>query len=352
MKINFLTTEISNKTGGAAYDEQFYRILCKVYPKVNVYDDNYFLGGKKAGFLKFCQIYSDCQDMLFDADYLIVNSRLYTRFLWIDKQTIKKKYPNLKIIIIHHHNDYMSHAGIKKFIHKKLELKMLRMAYELVVPNQYVAEELRVGHKIFNIVFLKTALDKRKYKTSRLNSKIVLFVGNVQQRKGLALGIRAFRYLYEKDHNYKFVIAGDYKKKDKYYKNLCRLIRRQNMERAITFLGRVDDGELDRLYASAELFLYPSLLEGYGLVIMEAMGRGVPVICFNNSAMPYTVKSGYNGIVVRNKDVKKMGMALVGLALNRKRKRKYQAGALATYHCAHSKAQLEQDMYAYMKEWD
>jgi glycosyltransferase involved in cell wall biosynthesis len=55
---------------------------------------------------------------------------------------------------------------------------------------------------------------------------------------------------------------------------------------SVTFVGWVGAGELEALYARADVFVLPSLQEGFGLPVLEAMGRGVPVACSNSSSLP------------------------------------------------------------------
>jgi glycosyltransferase involved in cell wall biosynthesis len=54
----------------------------------------------------------------------------------------------------------------------------------------------------------------------------------------------------------------------------------------VVLTGRIDPGALDALYRSADAFCYPSLYEGFGLPVLEAMARGVPVVCSNASSLP------------------------------------------------------------------
>jgi glycosyltransferase involved in cell wall biosynthesis len=54
----------------------------------------------------------------------------------------------------------------------------------------------------------------------------------------------------------------------------------------VVFTGWIEDGELEGLYAAATAFVYPSLIEGFGMPLLEAMQRGVPVACSNVSALP------------------------------------------------------------------
>jgi glycosyltransferase involved in cell wall biosynthesis len=55
---------------------------------------------------------------------------------------------------------------------------------------------------------------------------------------------------------------------------------------AVAFVGWVSDAQLEALYARADVFVLPSLQEGFGLPVLEAMGRGVPVACSNSSSLP------------------------------------------------------------------
>ena len=57
----------------------------------------------------------------------------------------------------------------------------------------------------------------------------------------------------------------------------------------VQLAGRVSDAELDQLYCDARMVVFPSLSEGFGLPVLEAMGRGTPVICSNTGSLPEIV---------------------------------------------------------------
>jgi glycosyltransferase involved in cell wall biosynthesis len=67
---------------------------------------------------------------------------------------------------------------------------------------------------------------------------------------------------------------------------LTSLARELGIEKRVRFLGWVSDADLEGLYAAARCFVFPSLAEGFGLPVLEAMERGVPVACSNVSAIP------------------------------------------------------------------
>ena len=86
--------------------------------------------------------------------------------------------------------------------------------------------------------------------------------------------------------------------------------------------------------------------------MIEAMGRGVPVMAFDNSAMPYTVKNNYNGILVDNLDWEKMGNSIVRLLSDKEMLKKLQQGALKTYEEVPSKATLKQQIESFIETWE
>jgi glycosyltransferase involved in cell wall biosynthesis len=63
-------------------------------------------------------------------------------------------------------------------------------------------------------------------------------------------------------------------------------VRTLELEEDVRILGWVDEGEIEALYAAASCFVFPSLYEGFGLPVLEAMQRGVPVACSNRSSLP------------------------------------------------------------------
>lgn len=357
MRVHFLTTKVGNASGGAIYDQDFYNILIKKYPDTELFDDELFLNifGKVeegAGLLEFNDFYNKYVNKLFDCDYLIINSRLYTRFVKTNINKILRKHRDVKFLVIHHHNNYMNHKGALRVIHQYFEMRILKAATQLIIPNQYVIDQLRKAYNLKNIICLPSSFEKRKYDISTLNNGNILFVGNIEKRKGLIYGLKAFNLFHKTNPNYKFRIAGKFDESDSYYKKLKTFIDENGFGEAVIFEGRVTDEKLDWLYSNSDLFLFPSLLEGYGWVMIEAMGRGVPVIAFDNSAMPYTVKNNHNGVLVENMNWKEMGELMVQLLSNRETLKNLQQGALKTYDEGPSKEDLLRQIDSFIETWE
>lgn len=309
MKINFLTTKLSGLTGGVIYDEKFYNELSMHFKgEVSLIEDSYFgneYSDVSPNFVRFNKIYIKHAPEILDCDYLFINSRLYTRFFrfpW-------KINPKCKIILIHHHFDFMTHSGIRRVIHKHLELGFLRRAFCIITPNPYTKDMIRNVNLNNKIELLEAYIDKETHEPNIDNKKdVISFIGTVEPRKGLHYGIPAFKKFWDKHPSYIFKIAGSLHSND-YTNKLKDMVKELHLENQVQFLGRIDEGEKAKMYKESKCFLFPSQNEGYGWVLVEAMSYGLPVIAFNNTAMPYTVNN-QNGRIVQNRDIDAMAQAL------------------------------------------
>jgi glycosyltransferase involved in cell wall biosynthesis len=110
----------------------------------------------------------------------------------------------------------------------------------------------------------------------------LLTVGTVQPRKNYQMLIRAFAPI-AADWPHNLIIAGG---KGWLTESMLDEVVRQGLEGRVRFIGFVADADLPALYSGADLFLFPSLYEGFGLPLLEAMQCGVPVIASNASSLP------------------------------------------------------------------
>jgi len=138
-------------------------------------------------------------------------------------------------------------------------------------------------------------IDKNILKKYKIDKKYILSVGTIEPRKNFITLIKAFNHIKQKkaDFSYKLVIAGrtGWKSEDTY-------LERENSpyREDILFTGRVPDRDLVQIYNQAELFVYPSLFEGFGLPPLEAMSCGLPVIASNTSSLKEVIGSA--GILI------------------------------------------------------
>jgi glycosyltransferase involved in cell wall biosynthesis len=111
----------------------------------------------------------------------------------------------------------------------------------------------------------------------------VIYVGTLQPRKNLTRLLDAFAVLVKQGRSIHLLIAG---KKGWLYEPLFAHVRQLGLEECVHFTGYVPQEDLPALITAARAFVLPSLYEGFGLPILEAMACGTPVICSNVSSLP------------------------------------------------------------------
>ena len=138
--------------------------------------------------------------------------------------------------------------------------------------------------------------------------QMVLSVGAIQRRKNTARLVEAFEQL---DSGWKLVLAGasGFDSQD-----ALKRIERSPRQQDIQVLGYVPGPKLEELYRSASIFAFPSLDEGFGMPVLDAMARGVPVLTSNVSAMPEV--AGDAALLVNPTDVTSIAEGLRRLAVD------------------------------------
>lgn len=139
-----------------------------------------------------------------------------------------------------------------------------------------------------------------------VGSPFILFIGMIEPRKNLERLITAFSELKKKENmQHKLVIVG---KKGWKFDSIFKTIKKERLEQEIIFTGYVPDEDLAKFYNAADFFVYPSLYEGFGLPVLEAMACGCPVITSNVSSMPEV--AGDAGLLINPESVKDIADAI------------------------------------------
>lgn len=176
-------------------------------------------------------------------------------------------------------------------------------------------------------------------------NKFVLFVGTLEPRKNIPNLIKAFAMLKRTD--YQLVIAG---KKGWKYADIFKLVEDRGLNDRIRFIGYIGDEELPELYSAADLFVYPSLYEGFGLPPLEAMACGTPVIVSNRSSLPEVV--GDAGILVDPEEIDDIAGAMERLLQKTSLREELsgrglqQAGKFSWQRCARETMSLYKEIYS------
>jgi len=153
----------------------------------------------------------------------------------------------------------------------------------------------------------------------RTGGKIInlLFVGYLTPRKGVDVLIRALEILIKEKgmENLILHIVGNTEiDKTTFFQEMKNYSEEADIDRHIIFHGWIDNRDLEELYSTADIFVFPSLLEGFGMALVEAASFGMPIVTTNAGAIPYLIKDGVNGLLVPPGDVKSLAGAIEHLA--------------------------------------
>ncbi|NIN63988.1 MAG: glycosyltransferase [Anaerolineae bacterium] len=149
-----------------------------------------------------------------------------------------------------------------------IEEAKIHVVYEGVNPSFRPAPPETVGQM------------RRKYS---LPDNFTLTVGTIEPRKNLTSLLEAYSALRQSGVESKLVIAG---KKGWLYEGFFRRLSELGLGDEVVLPGFVPDRDLPALYGAADLFVFPSFYEGFGLPVLEAMACGVPVVTSNTSSLP------------------------------------------------------------------
>jgi glycosyltransferase involved in cell wall biosynthesis len=155
-----------------------------------------------------------------------------------------------------------------------------------------------------------------------LPERFVLSLGTVQPRKNYVGLMRAFAHLSEP--HLTLVIAGG---RGWLSDGIYRAAEELGLNARVHFLGFVDDTDLPALYSMAALFALPSLYEGFGIPLLEAMACGTPVIAADNSSLPEAV--GDAGILVSAHDTDALAEAIQQLLEDTEQRQRLKQRGLA-----------------------
>jgi glycosyltransferase involved in cell wall biosynthesis len=197
-----------------------------------------------------------------------------------------------------------------------------------IVPTDQLADFLR-GRGFRNVHVLHRAVDAQLFDPARRDRSLraswdlgddafaVMYIGRIAPEKNLALAVRAFRKIQEKQPESRFVWVGDGPSR--------AAIEAANPDFLFTGVQRGD--ALARHFASADLFLFPSLTETFGNVTLEAMASAVPTIAFDYGAAREHLRAGVHGAAVPFGDGDAFVRAAVHVASDRRMRRAMGAQA-------------------------
>ena len=171
--------------------------------------------------------------------------------------------------------------------------RQLMARYHNVDPLKVEVIPCGVDTDLFNPIDRNVAKEKLGISASR----VALYVGRIEPLKGLEILIRAVTQIHS-DEGLSLIIVGGDPDADEEIIRLKQIILALRMESSISFIGAVDQQELPLYYNASDVLVIPSYYESFGLVALEAMACGIPVIASRVGGLPTTVKDSKTGYLV------------------------------------------------------
>lgn len=195
------------------------------------------------------------------------------------------------------------------------------MAHLGIKPEKIrvIFEAARAGMTPLPLTECQNVLDRHQIKAPYL-----LYVGTIEPRKNLLTLIRAYNELLRATaHRPQLVLCGG---RGWMFEEVFALVEELKLQDMVRSTGYVADEDLPALYSAAELFLYPSYYEGFGLPPLEAMACGTPVITSNVSSLPEVV--GQAGLMHDPNDHRALTGAVADLLSNAQAREHYRHAGL------------------------
>jgi glycosyltransferase involved in cell wall biosynthesis len=192
-------------------------------------------------------------------------------------------------------------ATTKSFANESPFLKKYKKKI-VVIPNGINVEEITTSY---------TKDESRNILGLPLDSHIILFLGSLVPYKGPDILLKAFEIIKKDFPSTKLIFAG----RGSMIDELRDLSKKMGLDNDVTFQGFVKEELKPLYYRSSDIFCLPSttMAESFGIVNLEAMASGVPIVASNLGGIPDIVKHGENGLLSKPCDIHSLADALTCL---------------------------------------
>ena len=212
------------------------------------------------------------------------------------------------------------HTLKKRLLTSSLVPFVARSARRILVPSESTRRDVvrllgidpvrvRVIPYAASSIFRRVAEGPQRLEAAYgIRQPYFLYVGTLEPRKNLRRALRAFARVAASLPDHGFVLVGQRGWK---YGEVLREARRSEIAGRVAFLGYVPEEHLPGLYTHAEAFVYPSLYEGFGLPVVEAMACGTPVLASRSSSLAEIAEGA--ALLVPPTDEEALAAALLAL---------------------------------------
>lgn len=208
----------------------------------------------------------------------------------------------IPVIITCHHTYWQQYTYIKSQFWKRIFIPFEKRTYRLADKIICDCEDTkRVLLERYNIpeekmIVITCAIDRKNfyYSGQQKNPNSILYIGRIDKRKGIEFLIRSMPYVVQHIPEAMLLVGG----KGSYLEKMKSLVSRLELERNVTFLGFIPDDQLNSLYNQAQCLVVPSIFEGFGMTVIEALGAGTRVVGTDVDGIRSTLTGGDYGALV------------------------------------------------------
>lgn len=212
-----------------------------------------------------------------------------------------RRLPVPVIVTCHHTYQQQLHyirSQFWKIVFLPFEKRTYQLARQIIAVSEATKNVLMRHYNIpeHKIAVIHNSVDTSKFYPLEIakNPRSLLYVGRIDKRKGIEYLIRSMPLVRKQIQDVQLMIGG----KGRYLQKMKDLVTRLDLERNVTFLGFVPDSQLNELYNRAQCVVVPSIFEGFGITVIEALAAGTRVVGTDSDGIREILKSGEYGKLV------------------------------------------------------
>ena len=232
-------------------------------------------------------------------DIVIIDASKYVQlFFHIGKMVRKNKH--VKFIAILHHYEFHTKSKLSRMICKYLELYFLNKMDSIIYASEYTynLKDKYIKNHVKNILIKVPVKQYQTNKQTWTGNQFATIGGTgYGKRKGHHLMVEALNNKKNNLNDFCLKIIGNYSKDDANINEVETKLEQCGLRQNVIYTGRVSEEEKYSILENSKFYVFPSQYEGYGLSVIEAMSAGLPVVAFNNSAMPTIIQDGVTGFL-------------------------------------------------------
>jgi glycosyltransferase involved in cell wall biosynthesis len=206
---------------------------------------------------------------------------------------------------------------------RKLEDQMISYSDEIIVASKFMEYDVKSQYlpDPYKVNVIPNGIDVSRYsiQVDKITIRrmygvteedyLILYVGRLEPVKGIDYIIKSAPIILEKYPKSKFIVVGEGGFKDK----LVKMAQSNGSKDSIFFTGFLKDKALDRLILSSDIFTIPSIYEPFGIVALEAMAAGIPIVASNVGGLSEILNNEYNGILFPPRDHNSLAEGVIKL---------------------------------------